>query len=278
MKMIFVIYSFNYSCNSGGITVLHKLGKILTDLGNIVYLIANNTIEDSKCNLISIEQAKILCKQKDVITIYPEVVPGNILNATNVIRWVLNTPGILGKGNKTFNKNEKIFAYSDYFVRDTIYKDAPLLFVIDTKIDKFKDMNLQRKGDAVLIKKGEAHLKKVNLVSPITHIDNIIAINKDLDNKLLKIFNEKKRLISFDINTYHSIQAALCGCISIVIPIKGISKEDWLKQDTLKYGVAYGFDDIERALETLPLLKKHLNDLENKSLETINKFLNLIKL
>jgi predicted glycosyltransferase len=60
----------------------------------------------------------------------------------------------------------------------------------------------------------------------------------------------------------------MCGCTSIVVPDPKVSKEQWLNGSRLnQYGIAYGEDDIPRAVETLPLLLEEIKlvkqDMEN---------------
>ena len=48
----------------------------------------------------------------------------------------------------------------------------------------------------------------------------------------------------------YSRYAALCGCIPIVVPIEGVSKQEWHPEKELRYGIAYGSGDVEWALQT----------------------------
>ena len=66
----------------------------------------------------------------------------------------------------------------------------------------------------------------------------------------------------------------MCGCVSILYPVNGMSKLDWLKTTVVYpylvyknvynlYGVAYGLDDIEWAKNTLHLVKDQWCDIDN---------------
>ena len=273
--MKFIIHSFNFSKQWGGVLVLHKLGQILSDIGYEVYLIANNTIDNSKAKLISEEYAKTIANDDKTITIYPEVITGNPLNAKKVVRWILYHPGING-GDKIYSNDELIFTYSDYFTANTIYEGSPKLFIFDSHKDFFKNYNNIRNNlTCSLVKKGSN--KNLNILTN-THIIDQFLNGPEINNNLLKIFNQYSTFISLDHATYHSTQAALCGCISIVIPEEGVNKEQWQESlPLMKYGVAYGLDDIQWAIETQPLVYKHLTDLEEVSKNTINNFLKIIK-
>ena len=65
----------------------------------------------------------------------------------------------------------------------------------------------------------------------------------------------------------------MCGCISIVIPDPNVTKEKWLNGSRLnRYGIAYGEEDIPRALETLPLMFKELTKINLEMREQVIKF------
>jgi hypothetical protein len=80
--------------------------------------------------------------------------------------------------------------------------------------------------------------------------------------------------VSYDTMTYHSIQAALCGCISIVIPDANISKEEWVQKAPInKYGIAYGLNDIAWAKQTMHLVRDHLESLEQECDQLIKNYI-----
>ena len=79
--------------------------------------------------------------------------------------------------------------------------------------------------------------------------------------------------ISYDMYTMYSGYAAICGCISVVVPEKDLSKEEWRPEEERRNGIAYGFDDLEHAKETsskvLPLFQKR----EQESKESVRSFI-----
>ena len=65
----------------------------------------------------------------------------------------------------------------------------------------------------------------------------------------------------------------MCGCISVVIPDGTKTKEEWLDGSRLyKYGIAYGEDDIPRALATLPLMFREIDQMKLEMNEQVIKF------
>ena len=96
----------------------------------------------------------------------------------------------------------------------------------------------------------------------------------------IEIFSKLKYFYSLDALTYRSVEAALAGAISVVIPVDGVSKEEWI--DSLYPGIAYGEDDIANAIRTLPqLLPRLLNETMNQKnmiisfLKNVTAFFNI---
>jgi len=270
----FIICSFEYDQRSGGIIALHKLGKDLADLGHSVSLLASKTIPDSKCQLLTEHEIhELITNEPEHIVVYPEIVKGNPWQSENVVRWILYHPGVHG-GDTEYSKDELVLTYSPLFVKDTKYEHRPVLFTFTSGLDAFKDLNLNREGDCLLIKKG-LHKERPVDIEPI---DQFIKDSPDLNGDLLQLFNQHERFISMDHASYHSVQAALCGCIPIVIPEEGIAKEEWCeKMPLFKYGVAYGMDDIEWAINTRELMIDNLKAQESISHESVLNLINILE-
>ena len=81
----------------------------------------------------------------------------------------------------------------------------------------------------------------------------------------------------------------LCGCITIVYPIEGINKKEWLKTTIFNdyltdnnidniYGFAYGLEDLPFAEETINKAPDQVKDIINNiNNEYLNTFLNDMK-
>lgn len=103
--MKYLIYTTGYNLNSGGITVLHKLAEVLSNINSETYVSCDTTLPNSKAKLISFEESFILALHDDCVVIYPEVIWNNILNAKNVVRWLLYYPVINGFQVNMINPN-----------------------------------------------------------------------------------------------------------------------------------------------------------------------------
>jgi hypothetical protein len=72
------------------------------------------------------------------------------------------------------------------------------------------------------------------------------------------------------------VAASMCGCKSIILGEKNIIPEEFRKQNPIqKYGVAYGFDDLNWAEETIDLVTNNIKNLiesDNKSIQDFIDF------
>lgn len=266
-KINFVIYAPKFKETKGGIIVLHKLAHILSKLGEKSY-ITNISHSKNAAKYISVEEIELLDKNNTMF-IYPEIVKGNPYNGKYVTRWILNTPGIIG-GDGIYEETDLVYKYCDYFKAPDESKVSGELRCMDLKINLFKNKNLSRSGECFLIKKGKYFNKKLEY-----HEENALNLDTFISNEYLaEQFNIKEKFISYDSMTYHSVQAALCGCLSIVIPDPGITKEEWISKNPLqKYGIAYGPNDIQWAKDTLHLVKPNLLQQNKDSIILIKNYI-----
>jgi hypothetical protein len=272
MKPI-VIYTYDFDMGIGGIKVMHKLCHQLNELGYESYLMPIH-IRDSF--LIHYDNTPlvthdILKNIKDCIVIYPEGIEHNPLGSKHVVRWMLG-PAVQNICN-TYGKNDLILWFNKSYCVDYLGQQDNILTIVEFHHDVFQNKKLDRNGSCYTIRK--ATPKKTQ------HPADAIFIPYEAAGNLLKLselFNTTKRFYCYDTYTFLSIQAALCGCISIVIPDNNITKEQWINSSAFsKFGIAYGEDDIPRAIETLPLLYKEIEATEIKSIEQINNFITKCK-
>ena len=272
--LVYTISPFDFKC--GGLVVQYQLCKIIDSLGINIRIhspkkIANSIFSKYYNNEFDINNS---------IVIYGETIEGNPLNATYVIRWILAPLGICSDKNifKTWGKNDIIYYFnSEEKIANNpdklgnLYKILNVIYINPIAINN----NLKsRAGTCFTIRKSHIH-KKLELVHP----RNSFEITREHSQiKCINIFNQHKYFISYDPLTFLIVIAALCGCISIVKKVDGLSKQEWLDitgaAEYLKetgetlYGIAYGADDLQNAINTIHLVKQQWNKIvkysENK--------------
>lgn len=293
--MKFIIVAPGYDDNAGGIVVLHQLCDRLNHLGYEAYLWpffkpVLDLTNPFKTSYLFFRYFRKSIKYgfktnpklntpiasyddlKDAIIVYPEVVVGNPLNAQHVVRWLLHKPGFNNGGKIDFGTDDLFFYYDKSF-DDSQYNKYPdnHLHIVSQRSDVYKITNNgEREGSCYLLRKGY----KRAMVHDTT---NSIFIDGLSHGETAQIFNGVEYCISYDTYTMYNVYAAMCGCIPIVVPEEGVNKEQWQPNEENCYGIAYGFDDIEYAIRTRPLLLQHIEKQERESNESVKHFVEKCK-
>ncbi len=303
MKTKFIIFAKDYKEHVGGVIVLHKLCHILNEIGYESYLVPffpsyeinrlgfkyylkcfffgelkrifniGGKYKVNKKFNTPIFKGDLLTEIDQYIVIYPEVIYGNPLKSDKVVRWFLHQPGFHTK-TIYYGFNEIYFKFNtaidDFYFKNSFLSNNELK-IIDYPLEYYNllDIPLKRNGIAYTIRKGEVKdipydLKDAIIIDGLSH------------KEISKIFKQVSIFISFDSYTAYSIFAVLCGCESIVVPEKNITKEMWYPNIKDRYGLAYGFSDSERehAHATKHLVQEHIEKEEAKNTNNVENFVN----
>lgn len=312
-KPKYVIVSLRQTC--GGPIALHALCKHIQDMGydaSVFYVPANMryvkgqkalwllrwikyTVKDAvkytmarfavgelgKSN--AYQQCYILppvrgCKRKyvpfvgkNVIVVYPETIHGNFLHASKVVRWLLYHHDYPQEVCDAYSENDLFVAYRDVFNDKELNPEG---FTVQTPyfdMDLYKRYNYgERKGKCYIIRKGT---QRPDLPA---EFDGVI-IDGLPEKEIVRIFNECEYCISYDTQTSYSEIAAICGCVSVIIPEKGKRKEDYRPNDEPTNGIAWGFseNEISRAVKTQHLVEGFYHNLNEKSRESAANFVKI---
>lgn len=275
----FIIFSPtpDYVDYIGGSMVCHNLAHNLNILGENAYIYANSTKPGYVCPLIP-WGTNLEYDQENTIIVYPsgdgehtyqKFIPQNILDINNQVRWLMNNQGV------KYPQDNKLYKFVDYFQTQDNQKIEGNLIAIDVDLDIFKNYNLKREGNCYYTK--GTPITKENKI----HNDNDVNIDiiytlppEERINYLVSTFNKSEKFICYSNKTFIATLAALCGCIVIVVPSDGLNKTKWREGfPTLKYGIAYGEEDLEWAITTLPLVKGLVEDLKQQSLVQTQVFI-----
>ena len=188
------IVSPPYSHTSAGIRVLYRLNDILNELGQ------SSQIQDWKTP----------CEITDEIVVYPEIIPGNPLKAKNVVRYLLNEPGVLG-GDRTFPANELIIYYDHWIHEAGCYAagyrlpDSHLCYISVIEPELFRETNKPKTKAVSFVGKG-AYTQKTPV--PTMEITREFPKTREATSELLQ---ETTDFYSYDFHTALNLEAKLCG-------------------------------------------------------------------
>lgn len=250
------------------------LDWLYQSIGQLKRYVVFNTFKRKLTRLQKRLFPKLLWRHFDIdqtVVICGEAFVGVPFEAKHVVRWIMNTPGVCG-GDGIYGPNDHIFQYHPWYPVDEKYKVQGLLTAIDLEfqLKTYINKNLPtRKGGAYLIRKG--HSKKHNQhPKDFVHADPLLE--KMSDAEAADFFNKIETFISYDDMTWISVQAALCGCKSIIIPGDGDRSEENLKRVNRINGVAYGFEDWEWLNQTHSLLRPQFEKLNTEYLRGVDDF------
>lgn len=212
------------------------------------------------------------CKRKylpfvddDTIVVYPEIIRGNFLKAKNVVRWFLFFNRFPNDEN-AYGKNDLIFSYSKKFNDPKLNPECRICTVSYFNWNLYKRTNFgTREGTCYIVRKG------ANRPDLPDKFDGPV-IDKFSERGKVDQFNKCKYCVSYDMYTAYSSIAAMLGCISIVIPEPGKTKQDYGGE---RLGVAFGFDEaeIEHAQSTLDELAERYRNNEKRNRENVKFFI-----
>ena len=283
----YVIYAPNYDENIGGAIVLHRLCDLLNRHGvkSCIYPMGTNLNKSKylrsldnfrvgpmggfykekykRCEKFNTPLCYFIDSKNDVV-VYPEIVSGNPLGVTKVVRWLLHKPGYF-TGEQQYGKNDLVFFFQKAFlIKNGLKNIGGELRVMYMQSAYKNNENPDRKGACYIIRKGAGR-------ELVHNPKNSILIDGRTHKEIAEIFNKTEKCISYDMYTMYSRYAAACGCLSIVVPDPAISKLQWRPEEELRWGVAYGFDDIEWAKSTqdkvLPALEHQEQSANKESIE-----------
>lgn len=287
-KFIISVPSFNV--NKGGVIALYRLCHLLREMGlqafiwpNVKPAPYNNNLFRTCYRYIRYVSRKIVGKKfitypgfntpvaeysdlTDAIVVYAETIKGNPLSAKNVVRWLLHKPGF-HKGVIEYGEDELTFyyqkAFNDSHAEDINNNQLRVVMVLD---DVYRKTNsTKRKGKCYIVRKGKDR-------GDLPNLDGEIVIDNLSHEEIASIFNRVEICISYDLYTMYSVYAVMCGCISVVVPEAGLTKEKWRPEKERRYGLAYGIDDIAYAESTKERLFDEMAKLKEIEKQHVNAF------
>lgn len=223
------IYLPKFKIDSGGIRVMWALYGWLLAKGQIVYVN---------------EQTP------DAITIYPEIIRNNPLNGEKIVRYILQTPGLMGfgipgtrsfkPGPISFNPKDELYVFSRVYDKWNS-DDDHILFLPIIDLNTFKNKNSKRTKKAFYVGKG------INLNKHPKDAEELFRGKNTKDQQALANYlNECDVLYVYDHLSALMECARLCHC-----PIKyygNLSKEQLSLYEPGMNGITYK-DEVDVILD-----------------------------
>lgn len=252
MRKPYLIRTPNFETTSGGIRVMWGLYGWLLAKGEIAYVNAQ-------------------IPNVETVGIYPEIYHGNDMEATSVVRYILQTPGLMGTGTQTgefklgpkeFPKEDKIYVFSRIY--DTFgVDDNHILFlpIINTKVFEFKNRR-KRDKTCYLVGKG-TNLNK--------HPQDSIELTREFaqdQEALAELLNECDTLYCYDRLSAMMDIARLCG---VKVQYYGdFPLEELQKYETGMNGLGYRDEEIDIKTYTF---REHYEEMKETFSKQLDKLI-----
>jgi hypothetical protein len=260
----------------GGVMVNHSLAHYISSLGENCYIYANSTKEGYNTNLIpwgtqvdyDPKNTILICSAGAGEHTFEHNVPESLKAIPNKVRWLVNDQV------KYYPEEEKVYKYCNYFpILENQRIDGNFLS-LDVEHNVFFNKNLPRNGGCYYTKGN--YIKDKHHKDEDLNLDNIYSMPSSQRNLYLaEVFNSREYFICYSHRSFIAALAALCGCKVIVIPYDDTPKEYWKENfPTFKYGISYGIDDTQWALDTHHLVKDNLQNIQAQGVENIKSFIN----
>lgn len=262
----YVIHCARYDHSSGGIRVLHMLCEALnkTAKETICYMTFGDSPKKEECphkipELMTSEAFHM--SECGAIFIYPEVISGNPFGAKNVVRYIMNKPGLLG-GDTSYDSNELIYTYTSILekyipvINFRNFQGTLNLPSIEQNLFHLpNELTTLRYIFPYYVGKGKyiPGLLNEKIYSEITRNPDYPASRKDL----ARVFSNSNVFICFDNFSIMPHEAVLCGCPAIVVK-DGTIQDSYRDMDELgSYGIIYTDTmptekEIDRARKDIP--------------------------
>lgn len=287
--MKFIIYGPHYTDTSGGIIALYKLLRVINEAGHEAkfwhwttyhphesraingkiakyFKFSPNIMLEDNSHVFTYEHATLEDVNESVV-IYPEIIEGNPLGSRRVVRWLLNNPGVIS-GTSAFGVDELTLFFNESFVPSGWAIDpSRKLQILEWKTDVYREINTgDREGTCFMVRKG--HDLPLDY-----HPEGAMQVDHLSHEELAVVFNRCETFISYDQFTAYTIYAALCGCDAIVVPRPDLDENAWRMAHP--FGIAYGFEDLERARLTRAAMVEAILSTEDRNIEAVKNLVSV---
>lgn len=207
-------------------------------------------------------------KDKDYIAIYPEMITSpNPFGAKHIVYYICNKPGLLG-GIKEYPPDSIKVWYGAFL--DPPPADIKLT-IPTIELDLF---NLSGMGRRFISSSWVGKAGLLGLFKGVPEGNKHITYRwpkRRID--LANLLKMSKVLYSYDVCTALTMEAALCGCPSMIMLDEPFTKSEIEKNEFGTAGICWRKEDLNQAIKTLPMALPNYLKVENNMKNQLSKFI-----
>jgi hypothetical protein len=200
---------------------------------------------------------------KEAIAVYPERITRNPFGSPVVVRWLLS------KTRFPYSPQGLQFAYLSSYFKD----DNPLLpELFMPTIEEFFFNRLSQKRDVKVFYVGKGKFQPVINKDAFMEITRVYPISR---KELAYLFSRASVFYCFDNLSVIGYESALCGCPTVIIPDGSISREDFFDNNFGDDGIAWGEEELPRAIATMDKVRLNYRVAELKAEKQLDEFIKI---
>ncbi len=287
----FVVDAHDFSEHCGGCMVLHRLcdrlNVMFADVRETPLCYLVSTTRGASLQLNPGYKTPLLPPWLDAaagIVVYPEVRVGNPLGSDRVVHWILYFPGLNGGPPASgYDPRDLVACFSPGFCAGfdaASHRQVPLR-VLDYEFGHYLNVPRPPGGRAGAITFRHKEVFSSPTLGTVRTSGTFPVAEHPLADggkrSRIEQYGRAERFYSMDPATFRSVEAAMAGTPSVVVPVPGVAKAEWLASvgDEFRFGVAYGDADLPHAVATLPCVMPRMRAKAAQERETVEDFVRL---
>jgi hypothetical protein len=270
--IVYIDVGFNQAL-TGGVVAMHQLAKALAEKEQKVSMIVRPEYPHRNIYQTTLSEIQSSSDEfkRNAVVIYPQIVPNNPTNIPNVVRWALyNTDNEI---EKTYGENDVIFNFGNF--RTNRVDSEKRLTVFNYYFNIFQNKNQKRKRKFCHLLHKHTPNFGLEILKELNSEDLGFWKSLGCQDYLSERFNDHEYFLTYDQKSFFPLSAGLCGTKTIILnPDKNLTPTEYRLQNPIQmFGVAYGWEDLVWAEQTIHLVPDYLRELEKLDKKTVDSFI-----
>lgn len=276
LRSPYYLYAPAYTECSGGTRAIHYLCHALNLVGEEAYVTTDSVSVELRTPILSDEtQARHQAAGIEPIVVYPEIVPNNPLAAKHIVRYLLNTPGVVNGQERSWEESDLIFSFGAEILPPGMKAEILEVPLINTRVYNLEGTDNEQRSGALLFL--NRYLDRGGILSPITAnaLEISYRVPKRSPEELAALYKRASVLYTYEPSTA-CFEALLCGCPVVYLqnelllptPFKGYLGTD---------GCTWGTDalSLEAARKTVHKATEHYQKKQAAFWKQLEKFVEI---
>lgn len=208
----YYLYAPPYTECSGGTRAFHYLCHALNLIGEEAYVTTDTVANDLRTPVLSdAVRERHLASGIEPIVVYPEIVPDNPLAAHRVVRYLLNTPGVVNGQEPTWGDDDLIFSFGAEILPIGMHAEVMEVPLINARIYNLDGADEQKRSGALVFI--NRYLDRGGVLSPLTAqaLEISYRVPARSPEELASLYKRASVLYTYEPSTA-CFEALLCGC------------------------------------------------------------------